>query len=369
MSDNTRPADPQRSRRRRFGPRGHRYRWSLIAAAFAVGIVSPLTVNGLSSADAAPEEAAEQAAEQAAECELNEILVPECGVLWGIYTTTAEERNPYTTVTDIESSVGRQFDFVHRYNDFSNSGIPGVFPDEYEQQLGANGERTLLFNWTTRLHGTDERVSWEEVSSGAYDESVIRPAAERIKDWGMPVFLAFDHEAEGARRPEQGDGPDYVRAWRHIYEVFEEMGVDNVVWTWIHVGWIGHENTVKSFYPGDEYVDWIGYDPFNYYICRDNEWRSPGQAIGRWYNWLQRNGFDDKPVLLGEYGTVADPADAGAQAQWYRNLVPALQDYPNIKAVAQFNTNRTCDTRVTTNPGVLEAFAEAGQHPYITLTP
>ncbi|MGP3966127.1 glycoside hydrolase family 26 protein [Streptomyces sp. 6N223] len=273
-------------------------------------------------------------------------------------------------MTGIESDIGREFDIIHRYHDFSNKGSQGIFPDQWERRL-ANGEdgadRTLLLNWTTRIHGSDERVSWQQVASGAYDESVIRPAAQRVKEWDRPIFLAFDHEAEGNRRPTQGDGADYVAAWRHIYEIFQEVGADNVIWTWIHVGWIGLEHTVKSFYPGDEYVDWIGYDPFNYYVCRDNEWRSPGEAIGRWYNWLQRNGFDHKPILLGEYGTVADPENEWAQAEWYRNLVPALRKFPRIRAVAHFNTHKVCDTRVTTRPDVLEAWGEAGRHPYVTI--
>src|ERR671922_220435 len=67
------------------------------------------------------------------------------------------------------------------------------------------------------------------------------------------------------------------------------ISADNAIWTWIQVGWIGHQDTTPTFFPGDEYVDWIGYDPFNYYVCRDNEWRSPDVAFSRWYYWLQRN--------------------------------------------------------------------------------
>jgi hypothetical protein len=71
--------------------------------------------------------------------------------------------------------------------------------------------------------------------------------------------------------------------------------------------------------------------------------------------------------MLAEYGTVADPEDEGAQAEWYRNLVPALERHPNIKAVAQFNTFKKCDTRVTTRPDVLEAFGEAGRSDYVDI--
>jgi hypothetical protein len=352
---------PARVRKGRSGRRGR----SLTAAGIGIVLLGPLTVSS-TAADAVPPDASGQTVE----CGLSEILVPSCGLLWGTYTTPEDGQNLYDAVTGIESDINRQFDIIHGYHDFSNRGGQGVFPTQWETQLG-NGEdgvdRTLLLNWTTRIHGTDERVSWEEVASGAYDESVIRPVAERLKEWGKPVFLSFDHEAEGNRRPTQGDGPEYVEAWRHIYEIFEQVGADNVIWTWIHVGWIGLEDTVKSFYPGDQYVDWIGYDPFNYYVCRDNDWRSPGDAFGRWYNWLMNNGFDDKPIMLAEYGTVADPENEWAQAQWYRNLVSALRKYPQIRAVSQFNTHKVCDTRVTTRPDVLEAYGEAGRHPYINI--
>ncbi|WP_059009417.1 glycoside hydrolase family 26 protein [Streptomyces specialis] len=306
------------------------------------------------------------AAEPAAACPLDENLVPECGLLWGIYTTAAERGDDLqATITSIESDIGRTFDIVHRYHDFSGTGASGVFPDEQEQRLAADGDRLLLLNWTTRVHGEDERARWSDVADGAYDDEIVRPAAQRLKEWDQPVFLAFDHEAEGKRDADQGDGADYVRAWRHIHDVFEEEGVDNVTWVWVSVGWLGHEDVIEEFYPGDAYVDWIGYDPFNYYDCRDNDWRTPGETIGPWYEWLMDNGFSDKPVMLAEYGTVADPENDQAQAQWYRNLVPALTKYPNIRAVSVFDTFKVCDTRVSHKPGVLDAWGDAGRDPYI----
>jgi hypothetical protein len=347
-----------------------RRRWSLTAATLAAVVLSPLTISG-STANGAPADPAEAAdAANAQECGVNEILVPNCGVLWGAYSPPdLPGENPATAVTDLEEDIQRQFDIVHRYHDFSGKGTPGIFPDRWERQLTRDDERTLLLNWTTRVHGgeSEERAYWKDIYNGKYDESIIRPAARRLAEFGKPLFLAFDHEAEGNRRPGQGDGWDYVQAWRHIHDIFREEGADNVIWTWLHVGWIGLENSTPHFYPGDEYVDWIGYDPFNYYVCRDNEWRTPGIAFGRWYNWLQQNGFDHKPIMLGEYGTVADPADEWAQAQWYRNLVPALQKLPKIKAVVQFNTHKVCDTRVTTRPDVLEAFGEAGRSDYVDI--
>lgn len=332
-----------------------------LAALVGLTTIAALMVTGVpANADAGDPRSANRA------CGLSSNLVPNCGLLWGVYTDVAAGRNPYTTVTDIEEDVGRPMDIVRRYHDFSGKGIPGVFPDEFERQLTADGERILFLGWTTRLHNSQTRITWPAITSGKYDESIIRPAARRLKEWGKPVFLDFDHEAESPKRqPTQGSGWDYIQAWRHIYRIFQQEQVNNVTWVWVHVGWLGHQYRVKNFYPGDAYVDWIGYDPFNYYYCKQNPWRSPGEAIGPWYNWLMQNGFTDKPIMLGEYGTSRDPEKPGAQAQWYRNLPQALMKYPRIKAVTQFNTFKKCDTRVTTSLEVLTAWGEAGRDPYV----
>lgn len=349
MSDPGKKPSGVRTRRRRG-----------LVAALTVAIAGALAISSL---PAGADDARTMPA--GLRCGVGANLEPACGLLWGVYTDVAEGRNPYTTITDLEADTGRKFDVIRRYNDFSGKGIPGIFPDQYEQQLGADGSRILFMGWTTRLHGTTTRIPWRDITAGKYDESIIKPAAQRIKDFGKPVFVDFDHEAEGQRNPNQGSGADYIAAWRHIYNIFKAESVTNVTWVWVHVGWIGHASIIKQFYPGDQYVDWIGYDPFNYYYCKSNPWRSPGVAIGTWYNWLQQNGFDDKPIMLAEYGTAADPANEWAQAEWYRNLPDALAKYPKIKGLVQFNTFKRCDTRISTRLDVLEAYGDAGRSPFV----
>ena len=72
-------------------------------------------------------------------------LVPSCGAWWGMYSPT----NPATwdhgrAITDVEAQVGRTFDIVHRYHDFSNTGSNGAFPDVYQRQQMREGR--LMFS-------------------------------------------------------------------------------------------------------------------------------------------------------------------------------------------------------------------------------
>ena len=116
-----------------------------------------------------------------------------------------------------------------------------------------------------------------------------------------------------------------------------------------------------AMYPGDAYVDWIGYDPYNFGSCHGDPWRSADTVIGTFYQWLMSNGYGNKPFMLNEYGTVTDPSNANAAAQWYQRLPAVLASHPNIKAVNEFDEPfGRCDTSLTVGPGELAAFAAAG---------
>lgn len=288
-------------------------------------------------------------------CLIGPDLVPTCGVLWGTYTPGGP-----AGVTDMEAAMGRPFDIVKRYHDFSNA----EFPNAYEQELGGSGTRSLFLAWVSQIRSTGYRIPWSAIASGYYDESVLEPAAERVKAWGKRVFIDFDHEADGRRRSGQGTPEEFRAAYRHVQDVFDRVGATNAVWVWVTTGWHGNWETIQRMYPGDGYVDWIGWDPYNYYACREMEWMSPGETFGRWYDWLEQHGLGDKPLMVAEYGTVGDPDEA---AEWYRNVPAALEKYPNIKAVVQFNTLKRCDFRVSARPQVLDAFAGAATDDYVNL--
>ena len=76
--------------------------------------------------------------------------------------------------------------------------------------------------------------------------------------------------------------------------------------------------------------------------------------------------------MLGEYGTVVDLSNPEPSVRWYEGVVPALKHHPRIRAVVHFDhrpeVGLRCDTRLQPE-SVLEAFAEAGQEPYVNPPP
>jgi beta-mannanase len=162
------------------------------------------------------------------------------------------------------------------------SEAPNFSSDQCDQILATGSLPHLTWEpWDKAINGTT--YSLQSIIDGAHDD-YIRRWAQQIRAWGQPLFLRWGHEMNGTWYPWDGshnggetttgygdpgkaDGPErYVDAWRHIHRIFEAEGVENVTWIW-SPNMIDHPNSVlnsiRNYYPGDEYVDWVGIDGYN----------------------------------------------------------------------------------------------------------
>ncbi len=295
----------------------------------------------------------------ATNCSVSPILVPSCGAYWGIYSRRFGNHDVATSVTTWESMLGRRFDIVLMYYDFSNRIGPGRFPDRQMTQLSQ--DRIPLYDWETRDYVKGTNLRWADVAAGKYDASVVIPQAQRLKAYGKPVMLGIDHEMD-ISYPQHGSPAEYRAMYRHIHDVFAAQGVGNVVWVWTVTGWIGNRSDlVKSFYPGNDLVDWIGYDPYNFNKCHGNGWRTFEETISGFYRWSDANGLGSKPLLLQEYGLTPDLANVAASQQWYRDIPSVLKRYPRLKALVRWDSDiSNCTLRIDAGQGMREAFKQAG---------
>lgn len=297
---------------------------------------------------------------------VNGDLVPKCGAWWGIYSVRGATLT--SSVTDIEHEVGRHFDIVLRYHDFSTGSGPGRFPDSSERTLGRS--RILFFAWESKLYRQKTSYKWRDITAGKYDDSVIKPAAERVRAYGRKVFMSFDPEMDRQenRNERKGTAAEYVAAARHVHDVFQKVGAKNVIWVWTITGYLGKDSPQRDLasYPGDAYVDWVGWDPYNFYKCTGVSWKSFDTKMYETYQFLERNGFGNKPFILPEFGTQYDPADPARSRVWYREIPDVLKHkYPNVAGLVRFDAGTGCDTQLDSGPGMLRSFAEVGRSPYL----
>lgn len=301
-------------------------------------------------------------------CAPTALLVPPCGAWWGAYVPHAGNGSLKDAVYAFEKKIGRKLDLLYTYHDMSNTALDGQLLTRDEQILGR--DRLLMLAWESTVwrepHHTDwteDQLGWAKVASGTYDREIIDPQARRIKAYGKRVFLSFDQEAD-ARVGDAGTPEEYVAAYRHIHDRFEELGVDNVVWVWTVSGYLPAGKLFERLYPGDDYVDWIGMDQYNYFTCHDTtDWKDFDRSQRPAYEWLRAHISAGKPLMFAEYATVPDPADEDRQREWYEEIPEAARTMPGAKALVHWNRavpGEGCDLTVNDGPG-LEGYRTAGQ--------
>jgi hypothetical protein len=295
-------------------------------------------------------------------CKRSKMDVPACGVLWGMYTPPvpgpSHEIQPFGS---LEKQVGRRFDIVKNYVGWG-SGAP--FPTDAERALAGNGKRILEFSWTAASFSSRAKVSYQSIAAGDWDKSVILPEARHLKHFHHKVIIDFNHEFDSRNQAGKGTPAQYVAAYRHIHQVMRRAGVRNVIWAWVSTGDLGHAQEIEASYPGPSYVNWVGFDPYNFAQCHSDPWRTPYQLIHPFYRWLRSHrGTRNKPIMLGEYGSAPGPLVEA----WYAGMARALKRMPRIKAVMEWNssTSSVCDFRLTDSAAAMAGFRVASNAPYI----
>jgi Glycosyl hydrolase family 26 len=100
------------------------------------------------------------------------------------------------------------------------------------------------------------------IADGRWD-AYLRRWALAIKAYRRPVILRPMAEFNGFWYPWSHDPHQFVRAWRHMWNVFHAIGADNVTWVWSFQvdsnaqpgPW---EQTIEQYWPGRRYVDVLG---------------------------------------------------------------------------------------------------------------
>jgi hypothetical protein len=92
-----------------------------------------------------------------------------------------------------------------------------------------------------------------------------------------------------AGAPGQGALAQFIAASRPVHDPFTRLTVRNVVRV-STTGYLPHSlphaGTIGPMFPGEACVDGIGYDPCNYYSCRNSRWQSFAKTIGPFYRQL-----------------------------------------------------------------------------------
>lgn len=276
-----------------------------------------------------------------------------------------------TSVTKLESEIGRHLAFTRDYLLWDSA-----FPTAFEKWLGQRGTIPMVSVKSKLSNGTI--VPWASVAAaqpGSALYAQIVSWADRFASFGYPVYFTYNHEPEASSNNTYGTAADYIAAWRHIHDIFVAQGATNVRFMWIMTDWAFKVPSTDrryawKWYPGDAYVDGIAADAYNWWTCRgrDEPWQSLATAISGFLTFGAQH--PTIPMWLTEFGSVENPNDPTAKANWITQAQAVLQQpaYAQIVGVAYFNQVQpslpNCDWPVESSTAATAAFTAMGADPY-----
>lgn len=251
---------------------------------------------------------------QAAPVELGAFYCPSAPCL----TTNAGAMDAYKT------QYGRYPDMAMNYR---NLDQPLLYSSE-RTDLKARGVTPLM---TVEPYVAGKAVSLSSIAGGTHD-ALIHAEATAAKEFGEPLLVRFAQDMNGTSLPwGGGSATTFKEAWIHYVEIFREDEADNVEFVWSPRVNTGGSYPFASYFPGNEYVDYLALDGYN---SGGAGWRTLSQVFSSSYGEL--TGLSGKPVLIGE---TASSETGGSKAEWIRTglLETVPQQMPNVVGVVWFS--------------------------------
>jgi len=146
-----------------------------------------------------------------------------------------------------------------------------------------------------------------------------------------PMFFSTMYEMNGDWWVWGQKAAPFKKAWRLMHKIFDDVGANEyATWFWetfMHLGPRSRTNPGHMYYPGDDYVDWIGLS-----VHRQIQYSSHQGPLSRIggssFRDLHRR-YPDKPFMIAELGATM----GWDQARWFTSAFNYIRRTPEIKAV------------------------------------
>jgi len=257
------------------------------------------------------------------------------------------------TVNAFEHAIRKHASVVMWYADWAH-GEPSLPQLEAVAQRGSIPEITWEPWDSIRPRHVQPTYRLQNIIGGRFDPYIVRWATT-LASYKRPVRLRFAQEMNGNWYPwsEQGNGNhphEFVRAWRHIHDIFTAVGATNVEWVWSPAA----ISLPAEQYPGDAYVSMVSLSVFNGGLqLRYSRWRSFAELLDRSIARLHEIA-PHKPIELSEIGCAEE---GGSKAAWIAGMFDALRRYPAIKSLIWYDLLKGSDWRLESSSEASAAYA------------
>jgi len=276
--------------------------------------------------------------------------------LFGLAATGLDEASLQRSQAAAQE-LGRHLDVLTVYDGFSwGQPLPTALLAAAEA-----ADCTPQLTWEPWEPGAGEQqpaYTAAEIAGGRYD-NYVSSWAKQAAAYDRSFQLRFAHEMNGDWYPwsvgSPGGSPaDYVAAYRRVRGIFDDAGADRVEWVWNpNVIVNGNVDAISQCYPGDDFVDIVGIDGYNFGNQAGHQWIEPAELFGSTLDLVTKLA-PDKPVWITEVGC----ADIGGdKARWITDFFTWLAS-TDIRALVWFEVSGTRgepDWRLTASPATVAA--------------
>jgi hypothetical protein len=298
---------------------------------------------------------------------LHRLLTP-AKKYYGVYVSQApSSMAPINRVTQETGKHPNMSLFYNAWDQAASQGSSNINTGAIQNACDAGMLPMLTWeSWDTNVQGSNGGPAWVQpdfapaaIASGQYD-AYIRASAERIKSLNCPIALRLDQEDNSNWYPwgiatagMNNTAADYVAMWRHVWDIFHQVGTTNVLWVWSpNVQGLKHRGLppLRASYPGARYVDWVGID--GYILNNPNE--TFYQRFQPTFTQL-RKFVPDTPWIIAECGV----GDSASKPRQLRNLVRAVGRRHRLAGLNYFDTNKSTNWMFSSTHASLHAFKTA----------
>jgi len=252
--------------------------------------------------------------------------------------------NDFQSVINLEDTLHTAFPFIHIYTAWG-SKPEQEFPKQQVNDIITLGSIPVITwePWLVAFESKDhpelkpeyarDKGGMLDVANGVYDFYLLQWAKQANKI-NKPILLRLGHEMNDPYRypwgPQNNSAADFVAAWKHVHDLFNNAGATNIIWIWSPHPAYGFFN---EYYPGNSYVDFIGVGTLNYGpVASWAQWWSFDEIFRKYYTTISTF---KKPIILTEFASLSY---GGNRQKWYEDALKSIPEkYPAVKGLLFFH--------------------------------